>query len=242
MLELLEPLNLILFKSFLRFSFFFGSGDNFTGFFHKRHVRKYAGAITAECTYTCHKCLDRTCVKIDTKKGKRKLQKGKKASKIKRPVHPKISTRIGKDKQLEQRRSNNKNSVVLPLRRSARKVKLISQQSEKIGGIKQGQQTASRKGKPKTPKKPKKQKTQKKQKKGTCQKKRTLVCHSYWLNGLWLSRKPNHERRVGSEKLLVASKQLNAILDKPKCSLCREPESTSALNYIGCEMCGGTLE
>ncbi|KAK2973175.1 hypothetical protein RJ640_009805 [Escallonia rubra] len=88
-----------------------------TGFFHKRHVRKSAGAITAECKYTCHKCQG-AHIKTENKKGKSQLKKGKKASKVSKAVRSKISGKAGKDKK-------KNNSVVVPLRRSTRKVKFV---------------------------------------------------------------------------------------------------------------------
>ncbi|XP_042515683.1 DDT domain-containing protein PTM-like [Macadamia integrifolia] len=53
------------------------------GFFHKRHVRKSDGSITADCMYTCHKCQDGKLkqTKIKMEKGKKRSQKGKKAPK-----------------------------------------------------------------------------------------------------------------------------------------------------------------
>ncbi|XP_042483190.1 DDT domain-containing protein PTM-like isoform X2 [Macadamia integrifolia] len=53
------------------------------GFFHKRHVRKSDGAITANCMYTCHKCQDVEVkhTKVKMAKGKKKPQKSKKAPK-----------------------------------------------------------------------------------------------------------------------------------------------------------------
>ncbi|KAA8528057.1 hypothetical protein F0562_035074 [Nyssa sinensis] len=198
------------------------------GFFHKRHVRKSAGAITAEFTYACHKCQDKKCMKIDNKKGKSQLQKSKKMSKVCRSLRSSISNRACKDKRPVQSQNIGKYSVAVPLRRSTRKVKCVSLQNKTHGGRKKRKQIKSRKG------------TSKKLKKDTWQKKRTLVHHTYWLNGLLLSRKPNDERvmHFRSKKLIAPSEQLSAILDQPKCSLCCEPEFMSTLNYIGCEICG----
>uniref|UniRef100_A0A5B6ZI79 DDT domain-containing protein PTM n=1 Tax=Davidia involucrata TaxID=16924 RepID=A0A5B6ZI79_DAVIN len=210
------------------------------GFFHKRHVRKSVGAITAECTYTCHKCQDGKSTRIDTKKGKPQLPKSNKVAKVCRSLRSNTSKNSCNDKQPVQLqnikkdsvavplRRLRKDSVAVPLRRSARKVKCVSLQNKKVGGRKKGKQIKSRKGKSKKPKK------------GSLQKKRTQMCHTYWLNGLLLTRKPNDERvmHFRSKRLLAPSEQSSAILDQPKCSLCCEPEFTSMLNYIGCEICG----
>lgn len=241
MFELLETSHLIISYIFSSSAFVFG---NLTDFFHKRHVRKYGGPVIGQCAYTCFKCLDETGVKIDSKKGKGKSLKGAKAFNVNGVVHPKkVGSRTGKYKQLGKGQSAN-NINVVPLRRSARRAKLISQQIAKTGGTKRGRQTTFRKVKPKTSKKTKKSSKLKKQKREICQKKRTLVYHSYWWNGLWLSRKPNHERQVRfvSEYLHQASEQLNPVLDMPACSLCHKPDSTTALNYISCEICGGKLK
>ncbi|KAK3005003.1 hypothetical protein RJ639_016120, partial [Escallonia herrerae] len=192
-----------------------------TGFFHKRHVRKFAGAISAECKFTCHKCQG-AHIKIVNKKGKSQLKKGKKASKVSKAVRSKISGKAGKDKK-------KNNSVVVPLRRSTRKVKfVVAPSKKKVGRPKKGKKPKSRKG------------TSKKPKKGTCQRKRTQMYHTYWLNGLHLTRKPNDERvmHFRSKKLLAPSERLADTLDQPKCGLCSEPESTSVLSYIRCDICG----
>ncbi|KAJ9699202.1 hypothetical protein PVL29_008014 [Vitis rotundifolia] len=52
------------------------------GYFHKRHVRKSAGSISAECMYTCHKCQDGKPMKINTKIGMSSLKRVKKAPQI----------------------------------------------------------------------------------------------------------------------------------------------------------------
>ncbi|KAK1390858.1 DNA binding,zinc ion binding,DNA binding [Heracleum sosnowskyi] len=215
------------------------------GVFHKKHVTKSTGSITSKCTYTCRKCQDGACVKVGKKKGRPKLLKGNTSMKGKRSAYAKSSISAVKGKQLKQSNSSKKNSVV-PLRRSTRKVKLISRQGETVRSLNKGKQTTFKKGKrpkkPKYPKKSKKAKITQKQnstEQGVWQKKRTVVCHPYWLNGLRLSRKPNDERimQFRREKLILALEQTNAILDKPQCSLCRETEFTSTLNYVCCEIC-----
>lgn len=223
---------------------------NCTGFFHKKHVTKSTGSITSKCTYTCRKCQDGACIKVIKKKGRPKLQKGNTSFKGKSSVYSKSSVSAVEGKKLKQSTSGKKNSVI-PLRRSTRKVKLISRQSETVGGLNKRKQIIFKKGKrpkkPKYPKKSKKAKITQKQKftvQGVWQKKRTAVCFPYWLNGLRLSRKPNDERimQFRREKLILAFEQTNAVLDRPQCSLCRETEFTSTLNYVCCELCRGKLE
>lgn len=132
-------------------------------------------------------------------------------------------------------------STVVPLRRSARKIKFVSLQNKNLEGQdkhkqNKGKQVKSMKYKNSTPKKPKKETSWKKK------KKRTMVCYPYWLNGLLLSRVPNDDRvmQFRRERLLVPSDCLNIVIDKPTCHLCAEAEYTSMLNYINCEICGGT--
>ncbi|XP_074322413.1 DDT domain-containing protein PTM isoform X2 [Apium graveolens] len=215
------------------------------GFFHKKHVTKSTGSITSKCTYICRKCQDGACVKVIKKRGRPKLQKGNTSYKGKRSVYSKSSVNAVKGKKLKQTNSSKNNSVV-PLRRSTRKVKFISRQSETVGGLNKGKQTTFKKGKrpkkPKYPKKTKKAKIAQKQEftvQGVWQKKRTAICFPYWFNGLRLSRKPNDERilQFRREKLILAFEQTNAFLDRPQCSLCRETEFASTLNYVCCEMC-----
>jgi hypothetical protein len=195
------------------------------GFFHKRHVKKSAGAISAECEYTCHKCQAGNHVKVDSEKSTSKLENNEKVNKAGR--------KPGKKKQSEQpQNSKKRNNVVVPLRRSTRKVKFVSMPSKK--GRKRGRPRKVEMVMPV------------KQEKSTIlcvlKKKRSQVSRAYWLNGLRLSNKSNDERPLifkTEKKLLVVSEQLNLMLHKPRCVLCEECEFTSTLTYIGCETCGG---
>lgn len=216
--------------------------DNYgvSGYFHKRHIRKSAGASTADCKYTCYQCQDgrfkdaRTAKK-GTKKGKMntrsvkvKSQKSKKTNTGCRSVQSKNSkkTVVG-GRSLRSR--NDKKVAAIPLRRSARRAKLVAVQNRKHAGRKRGRP----KSKKKTSQKPKKT--------TSLQKKRTQSYYSYWLNGLFLSRKPDDERvmQFTRKNFLAASELLTDTLDQPKCYLCHEAEHTSTSNYIACEICGG---
>ncbi|KAK9273798.1 hypothetical protein L1049_018608 [Liquidambar formosana] len=198
------------------------------GFFHKRHVRKSAGAITAECTYTCHKCQDGKRVRIDTERKKVQSQKGKKAITDTRPSRSKNSKKARTDRRLVRSQNNKKVSADVPLRRSARKVKHVVLQNKKLGARKKGKKIKSRKG---TSRKPKKY--------TSWQKKRTWVYRTYWLNGLLLSKKPDDERVMHfRKKKFLPSGDLTVIHDRPKCRLCCEAEYTSTLHYVSCEICG----
>ncbi|KAH6837032.1 hypothetical protein C2S53_014275 [Perilla frutescens var. hirtella] len=199
------------------------------GFFHKRHVRRSAGSITTQCTYTCHKCQDGKFMKTDAKKGKSKSPKLKNASKSVKLVRSGRGRKKGKGKQ--PMNSKNKKGVpfVVPLRRSARnaeRVAKLSSQNSKLKKRKRGRKPKSEKYKSKKPKN------------DSLKKQRTPLLSSYWLNGLRLSRKPDAERHFRNRMLLVVSGEVNCILDKPKCSLCQEVEHNSELNYVGCEICG----
>nr|XP_048322407.1 DDT domain-containing protein PTM-like isoform X3 [Ziziphus jujuba var. spinosa] len=205
------------------------------GFFHKRHVKKSAGAIIADCTYTCHRCQSGKHVKIDAKRGKtnkkggKSLQKSKNNKKDGRSLRLKSKRKVSGGGRPVRSKNNRKVAPSVPLRRSARKAKCIIVQTKKHGGRKKGKQIKSKKG------------TDKKRKRGTsCQKKRTQVYYSYWLNGLYLSRKPNDERVMlfREKNFLVPSEQSSIIPDQPKCQLCNEAEHASTLSYIACEICG----
>lgn len=214
------------------------------GFFHKRHVRKSAGAITAECTYTCHRCHDGTRGKIDPKReksgkkggktgtngGKLMSQKNKKASKDFRSARLKCSKKATKSGLIRSQNSK-KALAVVPLRRSPRKAKcLIPLQNKKRGGRRKAKQIKSRKSYKKT------------KRSSSWRKSRTHVYRSYWLNGLLLSRKPKDERvmHFREKNVLVSSDNLSVIRDQPKCQLCCEAGCASTLSYMLCETCGGT--
>jgi len=208
-----------------------------SGFFHKRHVKKSDVAITAQCTYTCHRCQDGLRAKIDakrwktdTKRGKVQSQKRKKASKDCRPVQLKRGKKASKGGQIQSKNSK-KAPPTVPLRRSPRKAKCLSLQNKKPGGRKKVKQKKSKKTMYKKPKR-----------RTSWQKKRTQVYHSYWLNGLLFSGKPNDERvmHFREKNILASSEKLYVNLDQPKCCLCGEAGCASTLSNIACEICGGT--
>ncbi|PIM98638.1 hypothetical protein CDL12_28880 [Handroanthus impetiginosus] len=201
------------------------------GFFHKRHVRKSAGSIITECAYTCHKCWGRKFVKIDARKGKSETPKLKNASKRLKPLRSGKVKKTGKEKQSVKSKNRKGVPLVVPLRRSARhaeRIAKLSLQKTKVKKRKRGRKAKSEKGKLKKPKV------------SSWKKKRTPVNSSYWLNGVWLSRRPNDERSMHfrSRMLLVLSGEEASIHDNPKCSLCGELEHKSVLNYVACEICG----
>ncbi|KAK4356493.1 hypothetical protein RND71_025464 [Anisodus tanguticus] len=210
------------------------------GFFHKRHVRKSSGVVAAEFKYTCHKCADVNNVRKNVKRGRIELQKSKKASKALRTLSSKVKSRGIKNKQPAQSPSNKKEPVVIPLRRSARRAKLVVVQNKKVGRIK-GKQTKAGRGRGRPKKQAKIDISEKKKPAEVAwQRKRMQLCRIYWLNGLLLSQKPNDERVAlfRGKKLLVLSGELAATADQPKCSLCDELEYTATSNYIACEVCG----
>ncbi|KAB5540946.1 hypothetical protein DKX38_013920 [Salix brachista] len=214
--------------------------QNCKGFFHKRHANKSAGAITAKCIYTCHRChygknvkkTNAKTVKTDTKRRRNSIkntkvqdQKSKKATAVRNSLRLKNSKKALRGSRLLQ--SRNMKVTVLPLRRSARKAKQKALQNKKVVGRKRGRPTKSKRGANKKPKKS-----------TLLHKKRTDTCHSYWRNGLLLSRKPDDERvRHFREKSLIAPSE-SAIDDRSKCHLCCESGYTSISNYISCEICG----
>ncbi|XP_040363122.1 DDT domain-containing protein PTM [Rosa chinensis] len=220
------------------------------GFFHKRHAKKSAGAIVSECTYTCHRCQNGVSAKIDTKRGKADKKRGKvgmKRGKVETKIE-KVQSQKCKNSQTDRRslrlrskrkalaggrqvqlKNSKKVPVSVPLRRSPRKAKCLTLQNKKHSKRKKGKQSKSKK------------RTYKKPKTGTlCQKKRTQVYRSYWLNGLQLSRKPNDKRVMlfREKKLLAHCGCSSIVLGQLKCQLCCEAEYASTLDYIGCELCG----
>jgi hypothetical protein len=218
-----------------------------SGFFHKRHVKKSDGAITAECTYTCHQCQDGLRAKIDVKRGKTDTKQGKvlsqkrkKAFKDCKSVQLKRGKKASKGQHIQSQNSK-KAPPAVPLRRSPRKAKCLSLQNKKPRGHKKVKQKKSKKTVYKTPT-PKPKPKPKPKRRTSCQKKRTQVYHNYWLNGLLYSGKPNDERvmHFREKNILDSPEKLHVILDQPKCCLCGEAGCGSTLSYIACEICGGT--
>ncbi|KAI9117771.1 hypothetical protein K1719_011186 [Acacia pycnantha] len=212
------------------------------GFFHKRHARKSGG--TAECTYSCHRCLDGMRVnsnskrrKLDPKLGNIQSQKGQKAPSVGRGRPAKQK---GGKKPLSKRRQGKSQTSKtvppsIPLRRSARKAKCLYVQKKRNVGRKKGKKSKSKKV---TQRKPKETTSRSKETVTFERKKRTQVCNSYWLNGLKLSTKPNDERVMlfKEKKHLAPSEGSSGTFDQPKCHLCCGDRGT--LDYIACEICG----
>ncbi|OIW05602.1 hypothetical protein TanjilG_23388 [Lupinus angustifolius] len=144
--------------------------------------------------------------------------------------------------------TNKKIPPSLPLRRSARNVKSLYLQHQMNGGNKKGIHGKKNVGRKKRKQSKSKKLTSQKSEATTVQlknlavtterKKRTNICTSYWLNGLWLSRKPNDERVMlfREKKHVVFSEDFPGTLDHYKCRLCCQDGCTS--NYIACGTCG----
>ncbi|XP_038878800.1 DDT domain-containing protein PTM isoform X4 [Benincasa hispida] len=210
------------------------------GIFHKKHVKKYVESVAAKCTYTCHSCWDGISMKTNGKRGKNGVKGGKlHMARGKKPSSDQRGLRLKNRKKVlragKQAQTQNKSKVPtdVPLRRSARQAKYSSlqkkKQDKKVGGSVKRKKIKSRKGTPK-----------KRKRETSLQKKRTLTCHSFWLNGLFLSRKPGDERVTlfREKKLLLLTPRSFVNHDKPKCNLCSETEHASVLNYIACQNCG----
>ncbi|KAL5565828.1 hypothetical protein UlMin_028992 [Ulmus minor] len=206
------------------------------GFFHKRHVKKSAGAIVAKCTYTCHRCQNGTRVKKDTKGGKTdkkagkvKLQKSKNVETERRSLRLRGRKKVSTGGLQVQSRNKKKAQPAVPLRRSTRKAAKLSLQNKKRRGRKKGKKIKSQKGT--TP--------EKIIKVISCRKKRTEVSYSYWLKGLRLSRKPNDERVLlfKGNSFVSPSEQSSSTPDQPKCQLCDKAEHIPTLSYIACDLC-----
>ncbi|KAL3828221.1 hypothetical protein ACJIZ3_017023 [Penstemon smallii] len=199
------------------------------GFFHKRHLRKSAGPIVAECIYTCHKCQSENLVKVYARRGKSKVPKLKDAPKRLKLLRSRKGKKSGKEKQPVNSKNKKGVPLAVPLRRSTRNAERtlkLSVQITKVKKRKKRKQVKSEKGKLNKPNN------------SSWKKKRTPVNSSYWLNGLRLSRRPNDERLMHFRtKMLVLSGEVNSVDDKPKCSLCSELEYASRLNYVSCEIC-----
>ncbi|CAL5212450.1 unnamed protein product [Lathyrus oleraceus] len=222
------------------------------GYFHKRHVKK-SGGTTTECTYSCHRCQDGLQVETNTngRKVGTKLPKIQSQNCKSDPLVCKSANVKGNKKASSKVRKvisqNNKIQSVVPLRRSTRKVKSMYSRNQMIGGYKKGMQSKKNVGRKKGKHGKSKKATSQKSKKTTGQRKtwevtiarekRSEHFSSYWLNGLWFSRKPNDERVMLFEaKKRTIPAVISGSFDYPKCRLCCGDESTS--NYIACEKCG----
>ncbi|CAI8617227.1 unnamed protein product [Vicia faba] len=224
------------------------------GYFHKRHVKK-SGGTTTECTYSCHRCQDGLQVKTNTngRKVGTKLQKIQSENCTSDPLVCKTANVKGNNKKASSKvrkvisQNNKKIQSVVPLRRSTRKVKSMYSRNQMFGGYKKGMQSKKNVGRKKGKNSRSKKVTSQKSKKTTGQRKtwdvtiarekRSKHFSSYWLNGLWFSRKPNDERVMLFEaKKQSISAVISGSFDYPKCRLCCGDESTS--NHIACEKCG----
>ncbi|KAF5730840.1 DNA binding zinc ion binding DNA binding putative isoform 3 [Tripterygium wilfordii] len=211
------------------------------GYFHRRHVRKSAGAVTAEYTYTCHRCHGGNCVKTDARTGK-KATKGRKKnteSMKPKPQDGKKSSRECRSVKLKDGKNASSRPVKsqkykkigagITLRRSPRKLKYVPVQNKKRRVCNKGKQVRSRRGNFKESKKV-----------TSWRKKRTQAYYSYWVNGLQLARKPDDEKLMvfRSKRFLAPSENMTVNLDQHKCRLCGGGGYTSTSNYVACEHCG----
>ncbi|XP_030522425.2 DDT domain-containing protein PTM [Rhodamnia argentea] len=217
------------------------------GIFHKRHVRKSAGAIADECTYTCHQCQTGKPQKVMERVGKTekprgnmksRTGKGKIIGKSAKSLSKKSKKALAKRRLVKlrgvKRAATGEQSVQsltcrrVPLRRSARQaIKSIALQN-KSRGIKKGKRM---KYKRRMPKKPEKDTSWK--------KKRTEVCYSRWVNGLLLSTRASEEQVVNFGKMRLIHPNGNVKVERTevKCHLCGEVAHDSLSNYIACESC-----
>ncbi|XP_043692169.1 DDT domain-containing protein PTM-like [Telopea speciosissima] len=156
-------------------------------------------------------------------------QNNKKASKdgspvdswnCKKPLTDRRSVRSGKSKKILR--------VGRP-KRAVKKVKYALLQSKRLGVCKKGKHVQS------------KNEISNNSVIGICwhKRKRTEVCHAYWLNGLRLSRKVNDDRTIPfkERKLILPSKNSSAANMQYKCCLCSGGRYASTIIYIGCESC-----
>lgn len=224
------------------------------GFFHKRHVTRSSEAIASESKYTCHRCRAGNQAKNDSKQGKQKWGKLQNVKNLKvgsrgrlaklrakarekgKTLSSSGSVLSGNNKKVQyhKKQSLQENANVsfgMTLRRSARKATCAPVQSNSSAGRKKRKRKRN---------KSRNVAAKETQKSTTCQKRSIRAVHSFWLNGLLFSKKPNDERVVHFKrrKLLVPSEFSAGTDDPPKCSLCSGRGFVSASMYIACEICG----
>lgn len=204
-----------------------------SGLFHKRHVSKSVGAVTANCTYTCHQCQQdkgNEKAKLVSKGAKSQPQDYKKALAKCRLVKLR-GKRAAISKKWVRSIKGKVDAAESPLRRSARQAaKYVAVLAETHKGHKKGKQ-----------KKSKKEVYKRTKSKASNQKKRTRAFYSYWLNGLHLSRWADDDRvtEFREKSIFSPDHSTSARRARVKCSLCGEGSRTSKSSYIGCETCGG---
>ncbi|XP_073114009.1 DDT domain-containing protein PTM isoform X2 [Elaeis guineensis] len=191
------------------------------GYFHRRHFRVPKGAITT--TYTCYRCKDKNTMKIKAqgRKGvskKRKTLTGKKSKGL--PMKGKCASNgLPKKGKHAQR--------LLP--KTGKHV--VAKNQKKFNGKKKGKK--GKKGKPK-------RSQSRKSDNGISwpKRKRTIVHHSYWLDGLqWTGKLDNEQGKCfRRRKVLLPSQHLGDPSVQPVCCLCGK-EYNSDIIYIGCESC-----
>ncbi|XP_074321250.1 DDT domain-containing protein PTM [Silene latifolia] len=235
------------------------SCEHCNGFFHKRHVMK-SSEETAECTYTCPRCRTGKQGKNDNSRGKKKFGKllhGKKL-KVGRKAMPKTKLKKGGKtlhryprmslrniKKVDYHEQQNEDilddihrplpvkntdaSADVTLRRSSRATKCSTPEPVVLVGARKRKRNKNINGGAlkKTPQN------------SSQKKRRTHVLHSFWINGLRLSRKPKDERVTNfkRKRLCVAFESSDGISDQTKCSLCLEQEFKPTLVYVACDIC-----
>lgn len=188
------------------------------GYFHRRHFRVPKGVLTA--TYTCYGCKDKNTVKIKT-------QGHKEVSKKSKNLKGKKSQRLPKKGKHASRglpKKGKNGSCVLPRKGKRRVVK----RKLKYNGKKKG-----KKGKPK-----KIQSRKSDHDISWPKRKRTVVHHSYWLDGLQWTGKLDDERGklFRERKVLLPSQHFEDPSIEPLCCLCGKKYNPDII-YIGCENC-----
>ncbi|XP_010273302.1 PREDICTED: DDT domain-containing protein PTM [Nelumbo nucifera] len=153
----------------------------------------------------------------------------KKVSTEVQPLRSQNGRKASKNGKLVGALNSKKSSAEGKPKCLTKKVKYLSLQSKQIGRHKKGKKSQTKK------------RMSNKSKKETCwpKRKRTKIYHTYWLNGLHLSRKANDDRMLPfrERKLILPSKSSSDTLVQPKCCLCFEAGHTPSLAYVGCENC-----
>ncbi|XP_009125862.2 DDT domain-containing protein PTM [Brassica rapa] len=210
--------------------------------FHKKHTRR----ADKEGMYICLPCRSEVQAKEQPSGRRRGRPPGSFRKKVrvqKKQTHKKViparkSTRLKKTKtslgeRISVRLKNHKKVVASkPLRRSGRRPKHVTrlQDESKVPGGSKKRKLETKRGRGR----PKKVKQE-----ISIRKKRTKRALSYWLNGLFLSRKPGDERvdKFREERYFKPVENSDPDHDQPKCRLCGLSDSDSGSTFISCEMC-----
>ncbi|XP_072958753.1 DDT domain-containing protein PTM [Typha angustifolia] len=199
------------------------------GFFHRKHFRVPKSAVTT--TYTCFKCKDNQIVKVK--------RKGRKVAQKKKRKNP--------TRKRSQRISKKRKHVVVKVKKKPdwRKKSKTYRPNTKKGQLKKSKKESKNCQPKKSESKSERAENKSKNIKpevfendlGWRKRKRTVVHHSYWLNGLrWTYKGDDEQGKCFRRRVLLPSQHIETSFSEPVCCLCRRDYNSDVI-FICCEKC-----